>query len=115
MKACVAATLLVHCSMLLVPATVIAAEPLPPSELEDVFVPPPAPRACEKTADNTGEDCTDPGQLNELTDYNIREATTIEQGKPASSLPPPQAPPEQQISPQQLQIIEDFTNRPWGR
>lgn len=113
MKACVAAALLAHCSMQFAPATVMAAEPLPASELEDVFVPPPGVRACEKTTETNGEACTDTGQLNELTDYSIHE-TTMDQGKPASP-PLPQMLPEQQVSPQQLQIIEDFTNRPWGR
>lgn len=115
MKTHVAATSLLYFSMLALPAMGIAAEPLPASEMEEVSVPPPVKRACQSNTDNANAECTTPDQLKELTDYSIRETTTFEPGKPASAPPPPHVLPEQPVSPQQMQLIEDFTNRPWGR
>ena len=116
MKPRIVSLAILHGSLLLTPLPGLAADPLPAPELDSVFIAQSAPRPCKDDREDSQRDCPPgPDQLKNITDHTLRESTTPDPNPAAPQLPSPQLPPEPDVTPQQLQLIEDFTHRPWGR
>lgn len=116
MKPLVPSLAMLHVSLLVASIPGHAADPLPAPEMDSVFIAPPTAGSCKDDRKGSQSDCpANPDHLKDITDYSIRESTTLESSPASPQLPPPQLPPEQDVTPQQLQLIEDFTQRPWGR
>lgn len=92
-----------------------AAEPLPAEEMDKAQVTSPAPGACRESSGNRKKNCTDRTPLQELTNKSIKESLATDPAYQAPQPPVPQLPPPPDVSPQQQQIIDDFTHLPWGR
>lgn len=97
-------------SIWLAATSCLAAEPLSSESLDEIRA---TTTPCEQVSEKGV--CLDAEQLRELTEHSFKEALETSPGTDTS--PPPSVPPptEPAITPQQLQIIEDFKGLPWGR
>lgn len=93
----------------------IAAEPLPAEAMGRVQITSPTMTPCKQPTDQKEEGCAEHKQLNELTNKSIKETLTTDP-LPVTPAPPAQHLPQgPDVTPQQQQIMDDFTHRPWGR
>lgn len=92
----------------------MAAEPLTSEAMETIQITPPTPPCKPSTDNDKKEACNNTSQLQEQVDERIRET---QETTPLQSLqaPVPQPAREPDVTPQQLQIIDNFKSQPWGR
>jgi len=92
-----------------------AAEPLATEELGRIQITLPTVRSCQHASDDKVSGCTNADQLSELTRNSIEQALETDPATLMTRPSLPQPPHEPNVTPQQQQIINDFTNLPWGR
>lgn len=100
----------------------IAATPLPPETLESIQITSPVQPTCPK--DQSGKDNNDRGEradcidgdlLKSLTDKSVHDALDLNPSLQTTPPLTPELPKAPDVTPQQLEILHDFTNLPWGR
>jgi hypothetical protein len=108
---CTFATLLIT----LASGQTMAAEPLAAETMDSIQITSPTLPACHPSKDKAEANCMAPAQLNELTSQSIKE-TQESSALPQNTIQPiQQLPQTPDVTPLQQQIMEDFTQRPWGR
>lgn len=102
--------------------TCMAATPLPPETLESIQITSPIQPTCQKSQtakenDDRREraDCIDSDLLKSLTDKSVHDALDLNPSLQTAPPPSQELPKAPDVTPQQLEILHDFTNLPWGR
>jgi hypothetical protein len=95
--------------------SVSAAVALPAEALDRIQVSSPTIPSCSPASSLQTKGCTEPEQLQELTDESIQKTLETTSPLPTSGPSMQQLPQVPDVTPQQQQIMDDFIQRPWGR